>query len=83
MASIAPGDIVQADKKGRTVYGRVVEVADDGTVAFEPLAPGTSYRHARPREIVGHWRRTGRARAEAAPRDAGPQLSLAAGPPGG
>jgi hypothetical protein len=54
-----PLDLVEVNKGGRRVYGKVVEVRD-GVVQFEPLCPGISYRHASAREIVGHWRKTGR-----------------------
>jgi hypothetical protein len=37
----------------------VVEIRD-GVVQFEPLCRGISYRHACAREIVRHWRQTGR-----------------------
>jgi hypothetical protein len=54
-----PLDLIEVNKGGRRMYGKVVEVRD-GVVQFEPLCPGISYRHASAREIVGHWRKTGR-----------------------
>ena len=58
-ASIAAGDIVEIDKKGRRIFGRVTEIGDDGVIVFAPLCRGVSHRHARAREVVGHWRRAG------------------------
>ena len=52
-------DLIEVNKGGRHVYGKVVEIRD-GVVQFEPLCSGISYRHATAREIVGHWRKTGR-----------------------
>jgi hypothetical protein len=75
---ICVGDIVKASIKGRTMYGEVLEVAE-GVVHFLPLTPAAGWRHASAREIVGHWRKAGRASAggdrehAAAPRE---QLSL-------
>lgn len=54
-----PFDLIEVNKGGRRVYGKVVEIRD-GVVQFEPLCRGISYRHASAREIVGHWRKTGR-----------------------
>jgi hypothetical protein len=54
-----PLDLIEVNKGGRRVYGKVVEIRD-GVVQFEPLCRGISYRHASAREIVGHWRKTGR-----------------------
>ena len=59
LASIHAGDLIEVNKGGRRVYGRVVEICD-GVMQFEPLCRGISYRHASAREIVGHWRKTGR-----------------------
>lgn len=59
LAYIHPDDLVEVNKGGRRVYGRVVEI-HDGVVQFEPLFRGISYRHASAREIVRHWRKSGR-----------------------
>jgi hypothetical protein len=29
-------------------------------VCFNPICPGAGWRHAKAREIVAHWRKTGR-----------------------
>lgn len=52
-------DVVEARVKGRTILGRVTEVSD-GVVYFNPVCPGAGWRHAKPREIVAHRRKTGR-----------------------
>ena len=56
---IARDDIVEARIKGRAILGRVTEV-NDGTVHFRPICPGAGWYHAKAREIVAHWRKTGR-----------------------
>ena len=57
---VAPGDVIKASIKGRTgIWGEVTEITN-GIVYFRPLCPATGWRHASAREIVGHWRKTGR-----------------------
>ena len=57
---IAVGDIVNASIKGRTgIYGEVTEIKK-GIVYFRPMSPASGWRHASAREIVAHWRKTGR-----------------------
>ena len=46
---IAPGDIVQVDKKGRRFH-----------LSVRPLDSRISYRQATVREVVAVWRRAGR-----------------------
>lgn len=83
LTSMHPLDLIEVNKSGRRMYGKVVEIRD-GVVQFEPLCRGISYRHASAREIVGHWRKTGRrgqgpgdeADASAAPAVPRSQLSL-------
>jgi hypothetical protein len=77
---IAVGDLVLARIKGRSVYGEVLEITD-GQVNFRPLCPAAGWRHATAREIMGHWRKTGRRAAgaelaEESPRPPREQLSL-------
>lgn len=54
LAYIHLGDLIEVNKGGRRVFGKVVEIRD-GLVQFEPLCRGISYRHASAREIVGDW----------------------------
>jgi hypothetical protein len=37
----------------------VVEIRN-GVVHFAPLSRGLGYQHATAREVIGHWRKTGR-----------------------
>ena len=59
LAYLHPDDLIEVNKGGRRMVGRVVEIRD-GVVQFEPLCRGISYRHATAREIIAHWRKTGR-----------------------
>jgi translation initiation factor 2 gamma subunit (eIF-2gamma) len=59
---IAPGDIVLCSIGGRRIYGEVSEIKD-GVVHFTPISTAAGWRHASPREVIGHWRRTGRPRS--------------------
>jgi hypothetical protein len=59
LAYIHPQDMIEVNKGGRRMYGKVVEIRD-GVVQFEPLCRGVSYHHATAREVIGHWRKTGR-----------------------
>jgi hypothetical protein len=61
LAYMHPDDLIEVNKGGRRMVGRVVEIRD-GVVQFEPLCRGISYRHAAAREIIAHWRKTGRRR---------------------
>jgi hypothetical protein len=59
---LAPGDIVEVDKKGRRFHALVETLeqsASGGRFELElrPLARGVSYRRATIREVVGVWRR--------------------------
>jgi hypothetical protein len=59
---IAPGDIVQVDKKGRRFHALVEGLEQQGSggrfeLELRPLARGVSYRRATVREVVGVWRR--------------------------
>jgi hypothetical protein len=60
---IAPGDIVEVDKKGRRFHALVVELEQAGSGRFHltvrPLDSRISYRQATVREVVTVWRRAG------------------------
>jgi hypothetical protein len=79
---VAVGDLILARIKGRSVYGEVLEITG-GQVNFRPLCPAAGWRHASAREIVAHWRKTGRHQiveddeAPVVPRE---QLSLSVSP---
>ena len=66
LATIGAGDLVLVSKGGRRFYARVLEVSR-GTVSFEPIERGISYRHASARELVDHWRHTRRRRGPGEP----------------
>ena len=61
---IAPGDIVEVDKKGRRFHALVTELEQLDSGRFElvlrPLDSRISYRQATVREVVAVWRRAGR-----------------------
>lgn len=67
-ASVKPGDIVEVDKKGRRFHATITEQVGATNVArpaereftIRPLESGVTYRHARSREIVNHWRKARR-----------------------
>ena len=58
---IAPGDIVEVDRKGRRFHALVTEIdqRDSGRflLTLRPLDPRTTYRTATVREVVAVWRR--------------------------
>ena len=56
---VAVGDVIKARIKGRSLWGEVTEVKD-GVVYFSPISAAAGWRHASAREIIGHWRKTGR-----------------------
>ena len=76
LAAIDKGDLVLISKGGRRFHARVLEVAR-GTVRFEPIERGISYRHASARELVDHWRHARRRRRpdEPEPEEAPPPLA--------
>jgi hypothetical protein len=69
---IAPGDVVEIDKKGRRFHALVRTIEQDPKGFFQlelhPFDRRVSYRHATVREVVTVWRRvrTGRAAAPGA-----------------
>src|SRR3954470_2855455 len=73
---IAPGDIVQVDKKGRRFHAIVVELEQGESGRFHlsvrPLDSRLSYRRPTVREVVAVWRRAGRWARRAA--DASPAV---------
>jgi hypothetical protein len=76
LAPITAGDIVEVDKKGRRIHGLVLAVEADGTVRFEPLQKGVSWRVATAREVVQHWTKAGRRKGQADPDVSADQLDL-------
>ncbi|MDO8185751.1 hypothetical protein Q5424_12580 [Conexibacter sp. JD483] len=58
---IAPGDVVEVDKKGRRFHAVVISLQQRESGRFElelrPLDNRISYRVASVREVVGLWRK--------------------------
>jgi hypothetical protein len=52
-------DVIEVVIRGRRLLGRVTDVKD-GVVHFNLICPGAGWRHAKAREIVTHWRKSGR-----------------------
>jgi hypothetical protein len=61
---VALGDIVLCSIGGRRIYVEVSEITE-GIVHFRPISAGAGWRHASARQIIGHWRKTGRPRPSA------------------
>lgn len=80
LAALGVGDLVLVAKGGRRFHARVIEVSR-GTVRFEPLERGISYRHASSRELIDHWRHARRRRqpGEPTPEEQAPPALPAAG----
>jgi hypothetical protein len=61
---IAPGDIVEIDRRGRRFHALVTELEQLETGRFElkvrPLDTRVTYRTASVREVIDVWRRVGR-----------------------
>ena len=68
---IAPGDIVEVDRKGRRFHAVVtsVEQRESGfhDLGLRPLDGRTTYRSATVREVVGVWRKVSRPAPAARP----------------
>lgn len=56
---IAAHELVLLRIKDRLIYGEVLETTD-GAVRFRPLCPAAGWHRSTARQIVGHWRKTGR-----------------------
>ena len=58
------GDIVQCDVKGRRFHAEVTAVPGEGELQVRPLTPAVTYRHVSARQVMEHWRKTGRPPAD-------------------
>lgn len=56
LQGIDPGDIVQVDIKGRRFFA-IVKDREAGEVRLTPLSPGITYFTAKPRQIIGLYRK--------------------------
>ncbi|CAB4936397.1 unannotated protein [freshwater metagenome] len=61
---IDPGDIVRVSVRGRLFHG-VVRGTTPGGLEVEPIEKGISYRQVKARDVLEHWGRRGRPRAQA------------------
>ncbi len=64
MSSISPGDIVRVSVRGRIFHG-VVKGTVPGGLQVEPIERNISYRQIKARDVLEHWAKRGRPRAEA------------------
>lgn len=64
LSGVRVGDIVQCDVKGRRFHAEVTAVPPEGDLQVRPLTPAVTYRHVTSRQVLEHWRKTGRPAAE-------------------
>lgn len=64
LEAIEPGDIVRCVVRGRMFHGIVRGAAEAG-LRVDPIERGVTHHHVRAREVLEHWARRGRPRAEA------------------
>ncbi|MCU0313424.1 MAG: hypothetical protein MUC84_05105 [Solirubrobacteraceae bacterium] len=68
---ITPGDIVRVSVRGR-VFHALVRGVTDGGLQVEPIERGISYRQVKAHDVLEHWAKRGRPRAQAE-RDVNPE----------
>lgn len=61
---IDPGDIVRCSVRGR-LFHAIVKGAHDAGLRIEPIERGVTHHHVRARDVIEHWARRGRPRADA------------------
>ena len=61
---IAPGDIVRLSVRGR-MFHAVVRGTVPGGLQIDPIERGITYRHVKARDVIEHWVKRGRPRADA------------------
>ena len=61
---IDPGDIVRVSVRGR-MFHAVVRGAMPGGLQVDPIERGITYRKVKARDVVEHWSKRGRPRADA------------------
>lgn len=62
---IAPGDMIRVSSGGR-MFHAVVRGACIGGFEVDPVERGVSQRRVKARDVVEHWARAGRPRADGA-----------------
>jgi len=75
LSAISPGDIVRVSIKGRMFHALVKGTAGDG-LQVEPIERNISYRQIKARDVLEHWAKRGRPRAETAAQDDPAQASF-------
>lgn len=64
LEAVSAGDIVRVSVRGR-VFHALVRGTAPGGLTVEPLERGISYRQVKARDVLEHWARRGRPRADA------------------
>lgn len=62
--AVNPGDVVRVSVRGR-VFHALVRGTTPGGLQVEPLQRGVSHRHVSARDVLEHWAKRGRPRADA------------------
>ena len=75
LSSISPGDIVRVSVRGR-VFHALVRGTVPGGLQVDPIERNISYRQIKARDVLEHWAKRGRPRAEAAAQDDPAQASF-------
>jgi hypothetical protein len=65
LSAIKPGDIVRVSLRGRVFHG-VVRGVSAGGLQLDPIERNISYRQVKAHDVLEHWAKRGRPRAEAA-----------------
>jgi hypothetical protein len=63
LVGIRAGDIVEVDRRGRRFHALVSE-SGSGGLEIEPLDRRITYRSCRAHEVIAHWMKRGRSRAD-------------------
>jgi len=71
LEAISPGDIVRVSVRGR-IFHALVRGTAPGGLQVEPLERGINYRQVKAHDVLEHWAKRGRPRAEAQ-RDLNPE----------
>ena len=64
LEAVSAGDIVRVSVRGR-VFHALVRGTSPGGLQVEPLERGISYRQVKARDVLEHWAKRGRPRADA------------------
>ena len=56
-SGVKAGDLVKCDVRGQQFIAEVKEKGN-GVLNVEPVVPSVSYRSAKPREVVAHYRKS-------------------------